>query len=78
MNMGFGWNFTTPPWVTDVSGSARSKCLGEIRADMGGYLPNDSERPKPENSAGAHVGTITRLPSEREAAASAPRHGTNW
>lgn len=72
MSMGLGWNFTTPPWVADVSGSARSKCLVAIQAGMWGLLPGDPDRPKIQNSADSHVGTITRLPSGGVATASVP------
>ena len=69
---GMGVSLTTPPWVTDVTEQSREQCLNEVRFNARGYLPNDPDRPKPENTTDAYVGTITRLPSERETAVSTP------
>lgn len=72
MAMGLGWYINTPPWISDVSDAAHSKCVGAIQSGMWGYLPGDPERPKPGNSANSHVGTTTRRPAGRDAVASAP------
>ena len=68
---GLGVSRTTPPWIADVTVQSREHCLDEVRLNMRGWLPDDPERPKADNSAANHVGTITRLPSERAAQASA-------
>ncbi|MFX1767831.1 hypothetical protein PWP93_35710 [Paraburkholderia sp. A1RI-2L] len=70
---GLGVNLTTPPWVADVTMQSRKHCLDEVRLNMRGFLPGDPERPKPESTPDAHIGTIARLPSERETAASGKR-----
>jgi hypothetical protein len=65
------WATTAPPWVNDVSGNASEHCLEIVRRDMRGWLVDDPERFREENTPGEHVGTVTRIPSNSEAPAPA-------
>ncbi len=49
LSMGLGWDINTPPWVSDVSGDAKTKCLMAIQADRWMYQPGDPEGPKVED-----------------------------
>lgn len=66
---GLGVSLTTPPWITDVTAQSRNHCLERVRYDQFPPLPGGGS---PGNTPENHIGTITRLPSERDAAASAP------
>ena len=73
----FGWDLTTPPWVTDVSETARDTCLNRIRGDMMGYVSGDPERQKAGNTPDNHVGSITVMPPQATMHQPPPAHASN-
>jgi hypothetical protein len=66
-----GWATTAPQWANDVSGDASEHCLEIVRRNMRGFLVDDPERVRVVNTPDDHIGSITRIPSNRPAPAPA-------